>query len=284
MAAHPSGGAAAVSGQGSENSLLRVLSRLMALALIAGLLAASPARADPPDLSDIGYRQRQGAAVPLETRFTNQDGEAITLGEAVGGRPTLLALGYYTCPSLCGLVRDDLFAALAATGLRAPRDYRVVFISIDPAEHAADAARAFADDLRRYPTPGAEVGWQFLTGTPAAIAMVAQAVGYRSRFDTSLKQFIHPTGIVVLTPGGLVSSYVLGVGYGAGDLRAAVMRAGAGGIERAAQPILLLCFHYDPVTGRYSLAILKLLKLTGVLTVLTLVGLIGLLRWQERRV
>ena len=43
-------------------------------------------------------------------------------------------------------------------------------------------------------------------------------------------------------------------------------RLTAGTIGQRAPAILLLCFHYDPSTGRYSLEILKLLKLMGGLT------------------
>jgi protein SCO1/2 len=112
---------------------------------------------------------------------------------------------------------------------------------------------------------------------------VGKAVGYYSRYDTALKQFIHPAGIVVLTPRGVVSGYVLGIGYQPGDLRAAVIRASSGGVEQAVQPVLLLCFHFDPTTGRYSLAIMKLLRLTGLLTVLTVLGVLLVLRRRERQ-
>jgi protein SCO1/2 len=45
--------------------------------------------------------------------------------------------------------------------------------------------------------------------------------------------------------------------------------------------VLLLCFHFDATTGRYTLAIEKVLRLMGLLTVATLGGLMILLhrRW-----
>jgi protein SCO1/2 len=79
-----------------------------------------------------------------------------------------------------------------------------------------------------------------------------------------------------------VSSYLLGVGYSAGDMRAAVLRAGDGGIAQAALPILLLCFHFDPNTGRYTLAIVKLLKLLAAITIVTIGGLLFLLSRRSR--
>ena len=59
--------------------------------------------------------------------------------------------------------------------------------------------------------------------------------------------------------------------YAPGALRAAVERARAG-VSAFAQPVLLLCFHFDATTGRYTLATLKVLRLAGALTVLTIGG------------
>jgi protein SCO1/2 len=79
----------------------------------------------------------------------------------------------------------------------------------------------------------------------------------------------------------VVSGYLLGVGYTGEDMREAVARASAGDIARSVEPVLLLCFHFDPNTGRYTLAIEKVLRLMGLLTVSTLGGLMILMhrRW-----
>ncbi|MBE7200308.1 MAG: SCO family protein, partial [Parafilimonas terrae] len=105
---------------------------------------------------------------------------------------------------------------------------------------------------------------------------------FKSRYDVQLKQFLHPAGIVALTAEGLVSRYVLGVGYRAGDVRAAIATASTGGIAKAALPILLLCFHYDEATGRYSLAIMKVLRLAGALTILVM-GTVLIMAFRRNR-
>ena len=194
------------------------------------------------------------------------------LADLFGGKPLILALGYFHCPNLCSVVRADLFDALRASGMTAGRDYALVALSIDPSETSADAAAAKADDLQRYPSPGAEQNWHFLTGTADAVQAVADAVGFHDRFDPELKQFVHPVGIVFATPAGVVSSYLLGVGYQPADVRLGVTRAESGSIAAAALPVLLLCYHYDPTTGRYTLAIMKLLRLAAAITVLTIGG------------
>ncbi len=257
--------------------------RFLMVGLLAwAMLGTAALGAVPGDLGAFAYRQRTGSQLPPDTVLREADGGTVRLGDIAHGAPMILALGYFHCPNLCGIVRDDLFHALSATGLRAERDYTLVSLSIDPSETSRDASTAKAQDMAAYPLPGAGAGWHFLTGSAAAVQSVADAVGFRDRFDRQTRQFLHPTGIVFATPSGVVSSYLLGVGYTPTDIRAAVARAGAGRIASAGLPILLLCFHFDPTTGRYTVAILKLLQFAGVLTVLTLGGVLFLLFRRER--
>jgi protein SCO1/2 len=243
------------------------MSRL--LACLTLLITMSTAAASLPDLRGLTYSQRLGNTLPLETALRDEHGAPIRLSDLTQGKPLILALGYFHCPSLCGVIRADLFHALGNSDLVGGRDYALVDLSIDPKETSADAASAKSEDIARFPAPGAEHGWHFLTGPTAAIQSIANAVGFRDRFDPQLKQFLHPAGIVFITPTGVVSSYLLGVGYQPADVRLAVTRANRGTVAAAALPVLLLCYDYDESTGHYTLAIMKLLRLAGVITVLT---------------
>jgi protein SCO1/2 len=243
------------------------------------LVAVSPASAE--DLSVFAFTQRQGASLPLGAMFTDETGQRAPLGTFLAHRPAILALGYFRCPNLCGVVREDGLRALGATGLKTPEDYTLLAVSIDPSERPADAAAAKADALARYATPGADHGWHFLTGYAAEIQQIEQAVGFHARYDNSLKQFMHPSGLVFATPAGSVAGYLLGVGYQPSDVQAAITRAAQGRIS-VALPVLLLCFHFDPSTGRYTLEILKVLQLGAIFTVLTIAGMLALLRPRPR--
>ena len=252
------------------------------LLLLALLFLGGPVRAAPADLTAYAYHQQLGAHVPLDARFQDESGRTRSLREMEGGRPTILALGYFRCPNLCGVVRDDLFSALSHAEITAGRDYSLVVMSIDTQEGPADAAQAKRDDLSRYGMPGSD-NWHFVTGAAPAVDAVTRAVGFRSEFDPQVKQFVHPAGLVFLTPGGVISGYLLGVGYQPADLVNDVTAASRGSIADAVSPVLLLCFHFDPTTGRYTLAVVKLLQLGGALTVLVLGGTIWLALRRERR-
>ncbi|MBV8093412.1 MAG: SCO family protein [Acetobacteraceae bacterium] len=247
------------------------------------LMLATAVQAAPEELQDYFYDQRPGNTLPARPQFKDERGAEVALSRYAGGPPLIVLLGYFHCPNLCGLVRGNLLEALSNSGLVPGRDYRLIALSIDPAETSQDAAAAKQTDLARYPLPGADAAWHYLTGRHAAIGEVADVVGFRYRFQPEHKQFIHPAGIVFATPAGVISSYLLGVGYSAGDVRLGVTRANEGSVAAKALPILLLCFHYDPATGRYSLAIMKVLRLASAITVLTIGGTLFLAFRRERR-
>ena len=199
------------------------------------------------------------------------------LSELSQGLPLIVVLAYFHCSSLCGLVRSSLFEALGAAKLSAGRDYALAVVSIDPHETSADAGAAKAADLAAFGHLGAESSVHYLTGQASDIQALADVVGFRDRFDPDSNQFVHPAGVVFVTASGRVSNYLLGVGYTPSAVRSALERAGAGGIAAAASPLLLICFHFDPTTGRYSLEVLKVLRLAGIFTVLTIAGMLFLL-------
>jgi protein SCO1/2 len=253
--------------------------------LLALLLLLIPVRglAAEADNAAFAFDTRLGAQLPPDAALRDEQGRTVTLGTIMGGAPLVLALGYFHCPNICGVVRDDVLSGLERAGLRAGTDYRLLVLSIDPEETPADAARAKEGALSRYPDPGAESAWRFLTAPAPGIAAIATAAGFRSRFDPALKQFLHPAGVVIASPAGIISSYLLGVGYQPSDVRSAVLRANRGAVATAISPVLLLCFHFDPKTGTYDFAVYRALSVLAALTLVTLGGLFLLLQRRDRR-
>jgi len=261
------------------------MKRLLRLGVLAAAVAAPVAgrcgfALDPALYS---YHEQPGSHLPAQSVFRDSDGRAVRLGELSRGMPLILVLAYFHCSSLCGIVRASLYGALRATELQAGRDYALAVLSIDSHETSTDARAARATDLSAFGLRGAQAYQHYLTGSDPQIKAVADAVGFRDRFDPQTRQFVHPAGVVFVTPDGIVSSYLLGVGYTPAAVSSALQRAGAGRVAAVGSPILLICFHFDPATGRYSLEIIKLIRLAGVLTVLTLAGMLFLLFRKERR-
>ena len=199
------------------------------------LTLALPARA--ADFTGLDWQQRQGAMLPTEAPLIDADGHATTLAQIAGGKPLILAPGYFQCPNLCGVVRDDLFAALAESGLQPGRDYNAALITIDPTETLADAKSARESVLSRYP----DAQFATLTGPKSSLDAVADAAGFKSRFDQATKQFLHPAGVVIASPSGRISTYLMGVGYGGQKLarRGHRRRSQPHRPRRADPPVLL---------------------------------------------
>lgn len=245
-----------------------ILALLVAVAM-PGLAAASGNRStiQPTDFSDLGFAQHPGAQVPLGTEFRDEQNRPVRLGQYFRGQPVVLVLEYLHCPNLCGFVLGNLAQALQAVPQKIGRDYGVVALSIDPHETPADARAAHAKYAPRF---AATQSWHFLTGTAADIKAVADAVGFRYRYDPSIQQYAHPAGLTILSPNGRVSRYILGLDYLPLDLRLGLTEASADQVSSPAAQILLLCYCYDPQTGRYSLAVSRLLQGAGLLTVLAI--------------
>jgi protein SCO1 len=243
---------------------------------------AATASSMPPALREVGFDQNIGQRLPLDAKFRDDDGREVRLGEFFGARPVVLAFVYYDCPMLCTQVLSAITSSLGVLSLDAGRDFDVVFVSFDPREQPPLAAAKKAEYLARYKRTGSERGWHFLTGEAAAISRATSAAGFRYVWDADTKQYAHPTGVIVVTPDGRVARYLFGIEYGPRDLRFALLEATQGKVGSIVDSLLLFCYHYDPMTGRYGLVIMRALRIAAVATVLLLAGFIVLMIRRER--
>jgi len=251
----------------------------------------NPATAKPADLDGLTIEQRLGSQVNPDLEFIDSTGKKVRLGDSFGDTPVVLALVYYECPMLCTLELNGLLKAMRALDISAGEEYRVVTVSFDPRETPEMAAEKKEEYLRQYTRAGffdREVlaeGWQFLTGEEAAIAELAEAVGFNYVYDERTNLYRHASGIITLTPEGRVSRYQFGVEYSARDLKFNLMEASKEQIGGLADAVMLYCFHYDPTTGRYGFVVMNALRIAAAGTLLLLGGfvIIHLLRDRRRR-
>ncbi len=246
--------------------------RRAAAALLALVLAGPAAAGLPPaEFAAFAFRQQPGARLPLEVELRDAAGRPLRLADLFGGPPVLIDFDYDRCTVLCGVLLDRIAAALAALPLRPGRDYRLVAIDIDPQATPQQAA-AFA---AAHGAAGAAV----LTGDAAAIRRLAEAAGFPYRRDPASGQYAHPAGLVVATPDGTISRYLLGLDWRPLDLRLALAEAAAAAVAPPADRVLLFCYHYDPQSGRYDLAVGRLLEIVGAASLAAVAGLV----WAARR-
>ncbi len=262
--------------------MVRILSLAFALltTLPGGAWAHDNSR--PAALRDVAFDQKLDAQVPLDLAFRDETGKTIHLADYMRGKPLILTLVYYKCQDLCPLLLDGVVRSLKALSFDVGNQFNVLTVSFDPHDHAELAAAKKKDFIGRYARPGAAAGWHFLTGDEPAIKELTQAVGFRYSYDPQTGEFGHAAGIVLLTPDGKTSRYYYGIDFSPRDLRLGLIEAAANKIGSPIDQLLLFCYHYDPVTGKYGLLITNVIRLAGIATVLILGAFVFVMLRRER--
>ena len=237
----------------------------------------------PRPLREIGFDQNLDQYVPLDVPFRDESGRTVRLADYFGSRPVVLVFAYYDCPMLCTQVINGLSTALNILSLAPGKDFEIVTVSFNPRDTPATASAKKAVYLERYTRDGAAQAWHFLSGDQPSIDRLTKAAGFRYVWDAETKQFAHPTGVIVLTADGRLSRYLFGIEYGPRDLRYALVEASAGSVGNAADTLLLYCYHYDPMTGRYGFVVMRAVRIAGAATVLALASFIIVMVRKEKR-
>jgi protein SCO1 len=239
--------------------------RRVAFALVLICAFAGQTRAlTPSDLTRVTFEQHPGLQISSDLVFRDQDDQPFRLGDHFGKQPTILVLGYYRCPMLCSLINDGLIHALQELPLNIGRDFQVIDVSIDPSETATAAAQKKSEYLRQYGRLGATDSWHFLVGNERSITRLADQAGFRYVYDPQARQYAHPSGVIVLTPKGKISRYVFGVRLDARELRDGLVAAKEEKSSSIMSHVFLLCYHYNPITGRYGGLILAILRVASL--------------------
>jgi protein SCO1/2 len=239
----------------------------------------------PDALKTVGIEQKLGDQLPLDTELKDEDGKTVKLGTYFNtGRPVILALVYYECPMLCNQVLNGLTGTLKGISFDAGKEFDVVAISFDARENDKPdlAKNKKASYMERYGRPGTEKGWHFLTGTQDAIDKVTSAAGFSYKWDEKSEQFAHAAGVMIVTPDGKMSRYFYGIDYAPKDVKFGIIDSAESKVGSASEKLLLYCYHYDPATGKYGFAILRVMRIFGVLTLLGMGTMIFAL-WKKNK-
>jgi len=230
-------------------------------------------------LEGVGLATERGDSVDLSLTFTDSDGTTKTLGELVAGtKPIILIPAYYSCPRLCGLLLKGVSELLNKIDLTLGEDFRVVTVSFNTREGAADAHRAQETWRSRFKGKGDPLAWHFLVGDSKNVDPLMEQIGFRYLPDG--KEFAHTAVIMLLTPSGEISQYFTGISFPTWDVRLALVEASKGEIGTAFDQVLLYCFRFDPTKGKYTWFAFNVVRAGGAITLILLAGLIFVL-WRR---
>ena len=247
----------------------------------------NPSTGLPTALKEVRIEQKLDQQLPLDLVFRDESGQQVKLGQYFGQKPVVLAFVYYDCPMLCTQVLNSMVTSFRVLPFQIGNEYDVVTVSFDPRETSALATakkKVYVDYLPEKMRVRANSGWHFLTGDATSIEKLTEAAGFHYRYDEATKQFAHASGIMLTTPSGKLSRYFYGVDYPARDLRLGLMESSENKIGSPVQQLLLYCYHYDPSTGKYGFAIMRVMRVAGVMTLLGLVAMLLLLKARNPRV
>lgn len=241
----------------------------------------------PPMLEDVGIKDRPGAQVPLSAVFRTETGQTAPLSQLLKpGLPTLLTLVYYDCPNLCNLVLNGLSDGLKSLDWSTAGKFQIVSMSIDSKETPALARKKKTAYLEALQSAGKTLSpdsWHFLTGDEASVRSVADAVGFKFKWDPVEKQFAHGAAAFVLTPEGKLSRTLYGITFTPQTLKLALLEASSGKIGTVIDRILLFCYRYNSVTRTYSVVATRLMQVGALLSTLAIGSYLGLFWWVQIR-
>ncbi len=243
-----------------------------------------PADVTPLALEDVRIEEKLGNRLPLDVELVDGGGRPWRLGSAFDGRrPVVLALVYYECPMLCGLILSGMAKAMRENGLEIGRDFQAVTISFDPDEKPLQAAERRRGYLQSLGRTEAGPDWPFLVGTADATRQITDAAGFTFKRDQVSGEWAHLAAIFVLTPDGKISRYLYGIEYPNKEFRLSLVEAADGKVGTSFDRFLLTCYRYDPTSRKYEPYALGIVRAGALAVLVALTALIvGLVR-RERR-
>jgi protein SCO1/2 len=201
----------------------------------------------------------------------------------VPGKPTILAIVYYRCPTMCNLVLNGMVSTLKEINFVPGEDYNVLAVSFDPEETHVTAAEKKSNYLKDFGNRDAE-GWTFAVGAEPQIEQLTRAVGFGYKYDAMDDQYSHGSGLLILTPDGRISRFLPGLMYPVLDTRLALVEAAEGKIGTLSDKLALLCYSYDPETGKYGLLVNRIILVACLVTIAAVAWMIiALLKIDRRR-
>ncbi|MDB5351492.1 MAG: uncharacterized protein JWN86_2739 [Planctomycetota bacterium] len=257
---------------------------ILAIAVILGSdTNAAPQDAPTGVVQGVRFDQNLGVKLPSDLPFRDESGRSVRLYDLFGRRPMILTLVYYKCPMLCSQELNSLTRSLRALKIEVGKDFDILSVSISPNESPELASEKKKNYLARYDRAAADRGWHFLTGDESSIRRLADAAGFRYVYNPRTNLYAHAAGLVILSPDGTITRYFSGIDYPAKDLQLALSEAARGRVGSPIARMILLCYDYDPSTGKYTLAIMRLVQVLGTATVVFMAASVYLMSRRDRR-
>lgn len=220
--------------------------------------------------------------------FINEEGKHVKLKDLFQDKPIILAPSYYECPRLCTLVYNGLRKVIEKVeNPKIGRDYKIVSISFNPEDDykkASQKGEAYRKSFKNHKLEKDD--WTFLvidnsTENQNNAKNLLNSMGYYYKKDK--ESYSHPAAIIFLTKEGKISKYLYGIEFLPRDFRFAIIEASEGRIGTPIDTILMSCFRYDSIQGKYAPFVWGFIRLGSIVILILVLGIIGILIFSERK-
>ncbi len=237
----------------------------------------------PAELQDVGVVEHLGATLDLERTFVDEAGQTVPLRTFFSkDKPVLLAMVYYTCPSLCNYHLNGLTETMKNLKWTTGKDFELVAVSMNSKETSDVADKKKHNYLKVYGRPEGERGWHFLVGNEANVQALAAELGFKFHWLEDKKIFAHASVAYVVTPEGKISRYLHGIQVEPQTLRMSLLEASNGKIGSVIEQAMMFCFQFDPQKNKYTLYAWNIMRIGAILMVLLLALFLVPVWWRDR--
>jgi len=196
----------------------------------------------------VGFEEKQGQYVALDTKLVNEAGDTVMLRDVLN-KPAILNLVYYECPGTCSPLMWGISKFIDAVDLQLGKDYDVLTISFDPSERIDLGIAKKASYVSTMKKKELAVNWRFFVSDSLNISKLTQSAGFRYQYINN--QYIHPTGLIALAADGKITRYMRGIDFLPFDIKITMVEAGKGKTGPSINRLLAICYSYDTKGNQY---------------------------------
>lgn len=271
--------------------MMKISGTILVVFISFGVFAAPPQEAGtashvtPKQLENVGIKEHLGTNLPLDLKFTNEEGVEVPLQSFFQqGRPVLLTMVYYTCPSLCNFHLNGLSDVMKSTRAKLGQDYEFVAVSMNHNEKSDVAKKKKDNYAQSYGVAGFTKNAHFLVGSEENVKKLADTLGFEFKWDEGTQQYSHAAVAYIASPSGMLSRYLYGLEFSPETLRLSLVEASEGKIGSVIDQVVLFCFQFDPTKGKFTLHAFNLMRVgAGLMVVVLAVFLVPIWRKEKQR-
>lgn len=228
---------------------------------------------------EVGIEENLGAYLPLDAKLTGEDGKPVVLKDIIN-KPTILLFVYFECTGLCSPLLSEVAAQVDNLDLVPGVDYNIVCVSFDPEDNAELAAAKKFNYLGTTKKKIDPAAWRFLTGDSATVKKLTDAAGFFYKKEGD--EFIHAGTLIMVSPQGKITRYLLGTSFLPFDIKMALYEANEGKISPtiALSKVMKFCFKYDAENKTY---VLNITRMIGIFMLIVIGAFVAFLLYKPKK-